>query len=64
MNKMKISTLAFTTVLKVGLTFPVDLALELQREVVCKLLELLCFVFLRAAPIAYVMAAILNLPHP
>ena len=41
----------------------VDLALEWQREVVSKLFELLCFVLLGAAPIRYVQAGILNLPH-
>ena len=33
-------------------------------DVVCKLFELLRFIFLGAAPILYALAAILNLPHP
>ena len=41
----------FSTLLKVRGTFRVGLALEYQREVVCKLFELLCFVFLGVAPI-------------
>ena len=43
-----------------------DLAIEKQREVhvVCKLSALVCFVFLGAAPIPYVQAAVLFLPPP
>ena len=44
-------SLVFSTLLKVRGTFRVGLALEYQREVVCKLFELLCFVFLGVAPI-------------
>ena len=54
MNKLKIFRFGFLTLLKVSGTFGVDLALEKQREVVCKLFEVLCFVFLGAAPIPYV----------
>ena len=45
-------------------TYRVDLAIEEQRDAVCKLFVLLCYVFLGAAPISYGQAAILNLPHP
>ena len=53
-TKSKFSALVFSTLLKVSETFTVDLALELQREVVCALFGLLYFVFLIAAPIPYV----------
>ena len=52
-TKSKFSRSAFSTLIKVSGTFGVDLALQQQREVVCKLFELLCFVFLEAAPIPY-----------
>ena len=42
----------------------IDLALEHQREVVCKFSETSASLFLGAAPIPYVQAAILNLPNP
>ena len=64
MIKLKYSYLVFLTLLKVSGTDRVDLATRQQRDLVCsKLFELLCFVFLRAAPIPYVQVAILNLPH-
>ena len=42
----------------------VDLAVEEQKEVVCKLSALLCFRIFEAALIPYVLVAVLNLPHP
>ena len=44
----------FSTLLKVSVTYKVVLAIELQRDVVCTLLFLLCFIFLGAVPIPYV----------
>ena len=38
MNEIKISSLVSSLLLKVSRTFRVDLALELQTEVICKLL--------------------------
>ena len=63
-TKLKFLCLVFSTLLNDSRTFRVDLALEQLRDVVCKLFALLCFVFLWAAPIPYVQAAILNLPDP
>ena len=52
MIKLKYSYLVFLTLLKVSGTDRVDLATRQQRDLVCsKLFELLCFVFLGAAPI-------------
>ena len=42
---MEFLRLVFSTLIKVSGTNRVDLALEYQREVVCKLFELLCFIF-------------------
>ena len=52
-NEVEIFSFGFSALLKVSGTFGVDLhvTLEYQREVACKFFELLCFVFLRAAPI-------------
>ena len=58
--------LVFSTLLKISRTYTVGSRVEQQRDAVCKLFELLCFVFLGAAPIPYCMyvqAAILNVPH-
>ena len=65
MNKIEMFMfcMAFSNLLKVSGVFRVDLAIEYQRDVVCRLFSSLCFVFLRAAPIPYAQAAILNLPH-
>ena len=63
-TKSKFSCLVFSTLLNVSGVFRVDLAIEEQSDVVCKLFSLLCFVFLGVAPIPYVQAAILNLGHP
>ena len=65
MNKIEIFVFGFSILWKVSGTHTVDLALEKQWEVVCKLFELLYFIFLGAAPIhvPYVLAAILNMPH-
>ena len=53
-TKSKFLNPVFSTFLKVSGTFGVDLELEWQREVVCKLFEPLCFAFLGAGPISYV----------
>ena len=45
---------------KTWLTYPVTMGVE----VVCKLLELFCFIFLGVAPIPCVKAAIVNLSRP
>ena len=60
------SCLVFSSLIVVSGNVKVDLALEEQIDVhvVCKLLAILCFFFLGAAPISYVLEAILNLPHP
>ena len=44
--------------------YRVDLAIEQQGDVFCKIFALLCFVFLGTVPIPYVQVAILNLPLP
>ena len=54
----------FSTLIKASRTIRVDLALEQQKDVVCKLFSPLCFVFVGTAPIPYVQAAVLNLPDP
>ena len=59
----KFSCSAFLSLRKVSRTYRVDLAIEQQKDVVCKLLAFLCFVFHGAAPVPYVQAAILNLLH-
>ena len=64
MNKIDFFAFGFSALLKVSGTCRVDLAIEKPREVVCRRFALLCFVFLGAAPIPYVQAAILNLLHP
>ena len=56
MNKIETFMFGFSTLL---VKF-----MEQQKDVVCKLFALLCFVSLGAAPIPYVQAAILNLPYP
>ena len=61
---MTFSRLVFSALLKVSGTYRVDLAIEWPREVVYRHFAFLCFVFLGAAPIPYVQAAILNLLHP
>ena len=63
-EKIEISRLAFSTLLKLSETFRIDLTLEKQRDIGCKLVALLCFVFQETALIPYVQAAILTLPHP
>ena len=62
-TKLKFSFLVFLSLVEVSRNVRVDLALEQQRDVVCKFSTLLCVVFLGAAPIPYVQATILNLPH-
>ena len=47
----------------VSQTYRVDLAIEQQRDVVCKLFSLVYFIFQGAAPMPYVQVVILNLPH-
>ena len=59
--------LVFSTLLKVSGSFVVDLLIEYQRDIVYKLLALLCFVFLGAAPIPYQacqVACIARVTHP
>ena len=60
-NKIGNSCLVSSTLINVSGTYRVDLAIEEQRDIVCKYLALFCFVFLGAAPIPNVQAAILNL---
>ena len=43
--------LGFLTMLEVSGSYKVDLAIEQQRDVLCKLFELLCFVLLQATPV-------------
>ena len=43
LTKSKFWSLVFSTLLKVSSTFRVDLALEYQRDVACKLFALLCW---------------------
>ena len=55
MNKIEMFMFGFLKPDRVLEEMPVDLALELQREVVCKLFRLFCLFFLLgAAPIPYV----------
>ena len=54
MNKIEIFMFGFLHFVKVSKTFRVHLALEEQREVVCKLFKLVWFIFLEAASIPYV----------
>lgn len=63
-TKLKFSRLVFATLRAVSGTNRVALSLEYLRDVVRKLFAILCFVFLGAALIPYVQAAILNLPCP
>ena len=63
-TKLTFSGLVFSTSIKVSRTIRVDLALEQQRDAVCKLFAPLCSVFVGTAPITYVQAAVLNLPNP
>ena len=56
MNKIEIFRFGFLDLVKVSGTYRVDL--------VRKLFALFYFVFVGVAPIPYVQAAILNLPHP
>ena len=60
--KSKFFNFGFLNLVKGYQNFWSRFTLEQQREVVCKLFELLCFVFLGAAPIPYVQAAILTWP--
>ena len=57
-SKIEIVSFTFLDLVKVCRTFTVDLALELPRAVVCKLLRFPASFFLVAAPIPYVQAAI------
>ena len=54
MNKIDFLRLVFSALLKVSETYRVDLAIE-QPRVVCRHFAHLCFVFLGAAPIPYVV---------
>ena len=64
MNKIEIFVFGFSTLLKASGTNRVDLALQQQREVVCKLFELLCFFFLGAATIPYYRRIFRTCPIP
>ena len=55
--------MVFSNFMKVSGTYTVDLAIEKPRDVVYKHFGFVCFVFHGAAPIPYLQAAILNLPH-
>ena len=63
MSKIEIFMFGFSTLLRVSATFRVDLALEWLWDIVCKLFNLLCFVFWKLPPIPCVQVAILKLPH-
>ena len=64
LERLKISRLVFSTLIKVSGIYRVDLAIESPKEVVYKLFVFVCFVFYGAAPIPYVQMTILNLAHP
>ena len=65
MNKIKISHLVFSTLRKVNACYGIDLAIEWQGDVVCKLFVFFCFVFVELLLYCmYIQAAILNLPYP
>ena len=63
-TKSKFSSSVFFTLLKFSWTFRVDLTSEYLTDAIYKLFAVLCFVFLRDAPIPYVQEAILTLPDP
>ena len=61
-DNISIFRFGFLDLVKVSRTYK-DFAVELRRDIPCNLLALLCFILLGAAPIPYVQAAILDLPH-
>ena len=63
MDKIEFFMLVYLNLIKVIRTNRVDLAIEQQGKVVCKLFVLLCFLFLGAASVINVQVTILNLPH-
>ena len=54
MNKIEIFKFGIFKLVKGSGTSGVDIALEYQREIVCKAFELLCFIFLGVVPLPYV----------
>ena len=63
MSKIEIFTFGFLTLRKVNGAYRVHLAIQQQKDVVCKLFAFLCLVFQGAPPIPYVQADSLNLSH-
>ena len=53
MNKIEISHMVFSNLIKVSGTYTVVLAIELPRDVVYKYFGFVCFVFHGAAPTPY-----------